>query len=167
MKGLDARSLPGAARWGGAGAESPRSATQASSTGYFLGPLIFPQELAKPAFSSRFVPSWFIYCIRLLFSLARRSARGCATGLESRRLLSPPGNPATCAFSWVLRSKYGGERVFFGNREPIWWPWSQDQWLGPPVGLQVQFGCRAPLSKPCFPGLPGSSSSLPYPQSRV
>ena len=49
MKGLDARSLPGAARWGGAGAESPRSATQASSTGYFLGPLIFPQELAKPA----------------------------------------------------------------------------------------------------------------------
>ena len=88
MKGLDARSLPGAARWGGAGAESPRSATQASSAGYFLGPLIFPQKLAKPAFSSRFVPSWFIYCIRLLFGskISTRLCNRTGHGVSSRHL---------------------------------------------------------------------------------
>lgn len=40
------------------------------SAGHFLGPLIFPQELAKPVFSSRLTLSWFIYFICFLFSLA-------------------------------------------------------------------------------------------------
>lgn len=88
MRRLDTRSLPGAARWGGAGSESPRSATQASSAGYFLGPLIFPRELAKPAFSSRFVPSWFIYCIRLLFGskISTRLCNRTGHGVSSRHL---------------------------------------------------------------------------------
>lgn len=43
----------------------------APSAGHFLGPLIFPQELAKAVFSSRFILSWFIYlCICFPFSLA-------------------------------------------------------------------------------------------------
>ena len=37
--------------------------------GHFLGPLIFPQELAKPVFSSRLTLPWFIYFICFLFSL--------------------------------------------------------------------------------------------------
>lgn len=35
----------------------PQVSHQAPSAGYFLGPLIFPQEPAKAAFSSRFVPA--------------------------------------------------------------------------------------------------------------
>ena len=70
MKGQDTRSLCHAARWGRAGKKSGRPATSAPSAGYFLGPLMFPQELARVAFPSRFIPSWFIYCICLLVSLA-------------------------------------------------------------------------------------------------
>lgn len=70
MKGQDARSLCHAARWGRASTKSRGPATSAPSAGYFLGPLMFPQELARAAFPSRFIPSWFICCICLLVSLA-------------------------------------------------------------------------------------------------
>lgn len=151
MRGLDTRSLPGAARWGGAGSESPRSATQASSAGYFLGPLIFLQELAKPAFSSRFVPSWFIVSA---FSLARKSARGCATGLVTASPLATwkSGNRR---FFLSSPQQIGGERVFFGNSEPIWGPWSQGQWPGPLLASRSSLaGARPPPSRvyPVYPG---------------
>ena len=158
MNGLDAWSLPGAARWG---------ATRLPLRGTSWGLWSSPRNRRR----LRFPPGLFPL-VYLLNPPSRLFGSKISTRLSNRTgvpasLLSPPGNPATGAFSWVLRSKSGGEGVFFGNREPIWGPWSQGQWPGPPAGLQAQPGWRAPRSQPCLLGLPGSSSSLPYPQGRA
>ena len=55
MKGLDAWSLPGAARWGGAGAESPRSATRLPLRGTSWGLWSSPRNRRR----LRFPPGLF------------------------------------------------------------------------------------------------------------
>lgn len=85
---------------------------------------------------------YLLYLLSLLFGLKISMWMCNRTGVPGS-LHSPPGSPAIGTFSRVLLSKpEKGEGILFGKREPK--SWFQDQWPGPPVGLQAQPGWHTP-----------------------
>ena len=106
VKGLYARSLQGMAQWGGPCTESP----QASHPGSLWG--VLPKAFDLPLGTGEgcvflqvySLLVYLLYLLSLLFGWKTSTWMCNRTGVLGS-LHSPPGNPATGAFSWALQSK--------------------------------------------------------------